>query len=179
MARRPLRVIRREQVYTGRVISVVREVLDVDNHRLIRETILHPGSVVIVPFLDPSHMVFVRQYRRAIGQDILELPAGTLAPNERPLACATRELIEETGWRARRWKQLARFYPAPGFLSELMTVFVATDLKAVGAHPEPDELLMPVVLTRNAAMRKIRSGDICDAKSIIGVLLTAGRRWNA
>ena len=145
--------------------------LDIRGQRLIRETIRHPGAVVIVPLLDRSRVVFVRQYRRAIRRELLELPAGTLGKGERREACARRELEEETGWRAGRLRRLGQFYAAPGFVSEQMTVFLAQDLTQVGAQPEADEFVTPVVLSFKEALAKIRSGAICDAKTIIGVLL--------
>ena len=174
-ARPPLRVVGRKTVYRGRVISVVREVLQADGRRLVRETVLHPGSVVIVPMLDRSHLIFVRQFRRAIGRTILELPAGTVTPGEPRLRCAKRELEEETGWRAARWQRLGRFYPAPGFLAEFMTIFLATTLSRREAHPEPDEIITPIVLSLREAKAKIRTGAICDAKSVIGVLFAERR----
>src|SRR3989338_8675740 len=109
-----MRVIERKAVYRGWSIEVVREVLEVGGRRIVRETIRHPGAVVIIPLLDRSRLVFVRQYRRAVGQALLELPAGTRERGEHPSACARRELTEETGWRARRLHRLGQFYTAPG-----------------------------------------------------------------
>ena len=164
-----VRLIRRATRYRGRIIQLVQEVLEVRGRRIVRETVRHPGAAVIVPMLDRSHIVFVRQYRRAVGRYLLELPAGTLAPGERPSVCAQRELEEEVGYRAKRLTKLGQFYAAPGFASERMVVFLAEDLRPVKAHPEPDELLTPVVLSFKEAQRKIRSGAICDAKTIIGL----------
>ncbi|MBI3330956.1 MAG: NUDIX hydrolase, partial [Candidatus Omnitrophica bacterium] len=154
----------------GRIIRLVQEVLEVGGRRLIRETVHHPGAVVIVPLLDRSHIVFVRQYRRAVQRELLELPAGTLEPGEAGRSCAARELQEETGWRARRLRRLGRFYTAPGFTTEQITIFLAEGLTPARAQPDPDESVRPVVLSVRAALAKIRSGAICDAKSIIGVL---------
>jgi ADP-ribose pyrophosphatase len=130
----------------------------------------HPGAVVIVPMLSRSRIVFVRQYRRAIERELLELPAGTLSPGELSRACAQRELEEETGWRARSLRQIGQFYAAPGIISEQLTVFLAQDLRYVGAHPDVDEGVTPVVLTLREALRRILAGSLCDGKSIIGVL---------
>ena len=152
------------------MIRLIREVLDVRGHRIVRETVKHPGAVVIVPLLDRSRIVFVRQYRRAIGRELLELPAGTLGIGERREACARRELEEETGWRARHLRRIGQFYAAPGFISEQLTVFLAQGLRGVTARPEPDEFVEPVILSLQTALAKIRSGAICDAKSIIGIL---------
>ena len=164
-----VRAVSRETIYTGRVIRLVREVLEVRGRRMARETILHPGAVVVVPVLDRSRILFVRQYRRAVRRELLELPAGTLERGEPRSACARRELIEETGWRAGRLRRLGRFYAAPGFLSEEMTVFLATRLTRTAANPEPDEIIHPVTLTLAQAFAKVRSGGIRDAKTIIGL----------
>ncbi len=169
MPRRP-RLLARRLIYRGHIISLVREVLEIEGRRLVRETVRHPGAAVIVPLLDRSRIVFVRQYRRAVGRSLLELPAGTLGPGERPDACARRELQEETGWRARRLRRIGRFYAAPGFTSERLTVFLATGLTRAQAAPDHDELIEPVILSLATALARIRSGSICDAKSIIGVL---------
>jgi len=168
-----VRVLGTRTVYRGRVCTLIRERIQIRDRVMVRDTIEHPGAVVIVPVVDRASLVFVRQYRRAVRQVLLELPAGTLSKGERRLACARRELEEETGWRARRWRQIGQFYAAPGLLSEQMTVFLAQDLRYVGAHPEPDEVLVPVVLSVRQALQAVRSGAICDAKTIIGVLLAA------
>lgn len=165
-----VRVVERTTVYRGRVIRLIREVLQVKRHRIVRETIQHPGAVVIVPMIDRSRLVLVRQYRRAVRRQLLELPAGTLEPGEPKALCARRELEEEAGWRAGRLRRIGQFYAAPGFISEQLTIFLAQDLTRVRAHPEPDEQVTPVVLSLRAALAKIRSGAICDAKSIIGIL---------
>ena len=170
-----VRVVARTTMYRGRIIRLIREVLEVKGQRLVRETVKHPGAVVIIPLLDRSRLVFVRQYRRAVDRELLELPAGTLGRGERREACARRELEEETGWRARRMRRIGQFYAAPGFISEQLTLFLATGLVRAEAHPDPDEFVRPVILSMAQALGKIRSGAICDAKTIIGVLFA--QRW--
>lgn len=172
-SRHPVRLIRRTTIYQGAVIRLIQEHLEVRGHRVVRETITHPGAVVIVPLLDDHRIIFVRQYRRAVERELLELPAGTLSPGERRETCAKRELEEETGWQAGRLRRLGQFYAAPGFVSEQMTLFLAHRLQRTKAHPEPDELVRPVILSLPSAMAHIRSGAICDAKTIIGVLFAA------
>lgn len=168
-----VRVLARQTLYRGRVIRLIREVLEADGHRMIRETIEHPGAVVVVPLLDHRRIVMVRQYRRAVKRELLELPAGTLEPGERRVSCARRELEEETGWRAKRMRQIGRFYAAPGFVSEQLTIFLAEGLTRVGAHPEADETVRPVTLPLDRALARIHAGTICDGKTIIGVLLAS------
>lgn len=161
---------KRELIYQGRVITLIKETFSVGKQRLVREIVLHPGAAVMVPLLEDGRVVMVRQYRRAAGRKLLELPAGTLTPGEPPVQCARRELEEETGWNAKKWRRISSFYAAPGMLSEWMVVFLATGLTKTRAHPEPDEILTPVILPLRTALAKIRSGEICDAKSIIGLL---------
>lgn len=168
-----IRVVKRTTLYQGTVIRVIREVLETDGRRMVRETVQHPGAVVIVPLLGHSRIVFVRQYRRAVDRELLELPAGTLNPRERREACARRELQEETGWQARRLRRIGQFYAAPGFISEQLTVFVAQALRRATARPDADEVIRPVILSFREALKQIRSGAICDAKTIIGVLFAA------
>ena len=165
-----INVVKRRTLYRGRIIRLDLETLEVRGRRIVRETIHHPGAVVIVPVLPGRRLVFVRQYRRSVQRFLLELPAGTLERGERRDACARRELIEETGWRAGRLRRIGQFFAAPGVISEQLTVFVATDLRLETACPEPDESVTPVILSVSQALAKIRSGAICDAKSIIGVL---------
>jgi ADP-ribose pyrophosphatase len=168
-----VRIRKRRLIYQGRVIRLFRETLEVRGRRLDRETILHPGAVVVVPVLPDGRLLFVRQYRRAVRRYLLELPAGTLDPGERRDVCGRRELEEETGWRAGRLRRLGQFYAAPGFISEQMTIFLARGLRKTVASPEPDELLRPEALTLAQALARIRRGTICDAKTIIGILFAA------
>ena len=165
----------RKVIYRGRVIKLVQDTLMVEGRRLTREVVLHPGAVAIVAFVDRRHLIFVRQYRHAIGRSLLELPAGTLDHKESPLSCAKRELEEETGYQAKQWKRLGQFYAAPGAVSERMLLFVATGLRPGPSRPEADEFLVPVILSVDQALAKIRSGAICDAKTIIGIMCAASR----
>lgn len=176
MARDPARprVVKRRTVFTGRIIRLVQEELLLRGRRISRETILHPGAAVIVPLLDDGRVILVRQYRRAVDQWLLELPAGTLDPGELPRACAARELEEETGWQARTLTRIARFYAAPGVTSEELTVFLARRLRKTAAAPEPDESVTPILMGFRQALAAVHRGTIRDAKTIIG-LLTAAR----
>ena len=168
-ARAHIKLVKRSVIYQGHIIRLVKDVLDVDGRRMIREVGLHPGAAVVVPVLGKDRILLVRQYRRAVGRWLLELPAGTLHPGEPPLRCARRELEEETGWRARRWRRLGRFYAAPGLLSEQMTMFLAQDLVPGRMQLDHDEMLTPVALSFKEALHKVRTGSICDAKTLIGL----------
>ena len=166
-----LHVIRRKEIYRGRVIRLIREEASLDGRQVVRDIVTHPGAVVVLPVLPDGRLVLVRQYRRAVNRWLFELPAGTRDRRESDRACARRELEEETGWRAARLRLLSRFYAAPGCLSERMTLFLATGLRPGTAHPEPDERLTPMTMTLHTALKKIQTGAICDAKTMIGLLL--------
>ena len=166
--------------FQGRVFSVTTDtVTEPGGVTSTRDVIRHNGSVVILAVDrsvnpdDPTILV-ERQYRHAAGQFLLELPAGRIEPNEAPLAAAKRELIEETGFRARRWSRLVRYYASPGFLAETMQVFLAEDIRPGTAQPEPDEKIELLHIPLSELMRLIRSGKILDGKTILSVLLFHG-----
>jgi ADP-ribose pyrophosphatase len=125
---------------------------------------------------DPE-IILERQYRHAAGQFLLELPAGSREPNEAPLAAAKRELIEETGLRARRWTMLIRYFASPGFLGEWMQIYLARDLREGVARPELDEQIEVQRVPLSQVMRMIAEGKIHDGKTLIGLsLYDAARR---
>jgi ADP-ribose pyrophosphatase len=147
-----------------------------DGAKISRESIRHPGSVIILPLLKTStghDIVFIRNWRLSIEQWLLELPAGTMAPGEDPAACAARELAEETGYAAATIEPLARFYTSPGLSDELMRAFVARDLSPVGQKLEPDERVIVHPLPMAESMKLMQSGELVDAKSMLALLLAA------
>lgn len=135
-----------------------------------REVIRHPGSVVIVPVLDDHRLCLIKNFRVAVDQPLIELPAGTLEPPEAPLACATRELIEETGYRAEELTQVTSFYAAPGILDERMHLFVARKLTAGPPQREPEEEIENMIVTFDEAIELLKQGQIEDAKTMVGLL---------
>jgi ADP-ribose pyrophosphatase len=141
--------------------------------RLKREVVRHPGAVIVLPIMDDGRVVLIHNQRPAVDAALFELPAGTLDHGEAPEACAGRELIEETGYKAATLRPLGRFYTSPGFSDELMWAFAATGLTHVGQHLEPDENLTvhPVEAARAFAM--IDSGEMVDGKSMLTLLLAA------
>lgn len=166
------RVLSTRTVYRGRVVHLrLDEVALPNGTRARREVVEHAGSVAVVPLLDDGDVVLVQQYRHPVGRTLLEIPAGTCEPNEDPLACAHRELAEETGYTAAHVERLLGFYAAPGFCTEYLDVFLATGLRPGTARPEEDEGIALVRLPLAEALARIARGDICDAKSIIGLLV--------
>lgn len=135
-----------------------------------RQTIVHPGAVAIVPFDRAGNILMLRQFRPSVRRTILEIPAGTLEKGERPLACARRELVEETGFAARRWKKLGAVFTAPGFCNERIVLFKAWDLYPAHAEQDEDEHIAVEPMTLKQIHAAVRRGRICDAKSL-GALL--------
>jgi len=131
-----------------------------------RELVVHPGAVTIVPLLDPTTVVMIRNYRFAVGRDLLELPAGTLEPPEPPVECAGRELEEETGYRAARLEPLCEFYTSPGFTNEHMYVFVATGLTKTSQQLEETEQIRVQPMPLADALAATADGRIVDGKTI-------------
>lgn len=170
------RVIHRGQFLTFRVDTVERA----DGTRAVRDIAGHPGAVAIVALDDEGRVALVRQWRLPAGRALLEIPAGGLdvAPDgsrEDPLLAAPRELEEETGLRAAAWRQLGAFYTAPGFTDELMYLSLATDLESADGDgrlgPDEDERLILEWRPWRDAVAAATSGEICDAKSIVGLLM--------
>lgn len=132
----------------------------------------HPGSVVIVP-MQESQVLMLRQYRLALGEMILELPAGTRGWNEDWLDCAQRELREETGHRAQDWIPLGRVWPAPGLTDELMAIYLATELTLAPLPADPDEQIEVEPIPLDELLAMAIDGRLRDAKSVVGIIRTA------
>jgi len=162
----------REIVYSGRKIQVAVDTQTAaDGTTIRRDVILHPGAVVILPVLDRDHVVLLRNHRFVIGATLWEVPAGTREPNEPLEDCAKRELLEETGYRAAKWRSLGYLYASPGVLDEQLHLFVAEELTPGPAQPEADEQLQAVTVRFDEAIRMCLVGEIKDAKTITLLLL--------
>ncbi|MFM8275033.1 MAG: NUDIX hydrolase [Gemmata sp.] len=161
-----------ETVHVGRRIRVEVNTLETADGRVIRrDAIRHPGAVVILPVLDADHIVLLKNFRFVIGETLWEVPAGTVEPNEPLEACARRELLEETGYTAARWRGLGFIYASPGVLDEKLHLFIAEGLTPGPARPEPDEQLEPVTVPLADAVRMCLNGTIRDAKTVTSLLL--------
>lgn len=136
-----------------------------------REIVRHPGAVTILPWVDDQHVCLIRNYRLAVGQCLVELPAGTLEAGEDPQETARRELEEETGYRAASLRRVHSFFLSPGIMDEQMHLFVATELVAGDPRREPGEEIENLVVPWEQALAMVREGQIEDAKTIVGLLL--------
>ena len=177
------RLISSKLAFKGRVFSVVTDKVEEPGGNInTRDVIRHTGSVVILAVdesknpRDPE-IIFERQYRHAAGRTLIELPAGRVEPHEATLAAAKRELIEETGYRAKRWALLTKYFASPGFLSEWMQIYLARDIREGSATPEPDENIEVFRLTLSEALALVAANKIHDGKTLIGLMLyDAARR---
>ena len=161
-----------EEIFQGRVFTLVnRDIRFPNGHCSTFNIIEHPGACAFIPRFENGDVLLLRQLRVATGETLYEIPAGTIEPGESALETAKREIIEETGYRARTWNKLTEFYPAPGFCSELMRLYLATDLHPAEAKQDPDEVLEPIRISFRKALGMIRKGIIRDGKSIAGLLL--------
>lgn len=169
--------LRREVVFDGKLLKVRADRVRLPNgSESVREVVAHPGAVAMVPLTDEGKVIFVRQWRYPAGKALLEIPAGTLEPDEEPLACAGRELAEEIGRRPERLEPLGSFFLAPGYSSERIHLFLATGLQPAAAEADADETIEVEEIPLAEAVAMAADGRLEDAKSIAGVLLAAQRR---
>lgn len=161
------------RIYKGRIFELVRRRLLKRGRWVNLDVIIHPGAVAVVPLLPGGRVTLIRQWRGSIGKTLYEIVAGTLEPGEAPAAAARRELIEEVGLEAGKLSKLGAVYSAPGFLTEKIHLYAATGCREVRARPEPDEFLVRTDMKLSRALAMVRTGRICDAKSVAGLTLAA------
>ena len=165
------KVLKSEIIYEGKAFGVRRdELIEPTGVHTVREVVTHPGSVVILPVLPDGRIVMVRQYRHATKQYLWELVAGRMERGENPKKGAQRELLEETGYRAKRFSVFLDVFPTPGFLEERMYLLLARDLTPGAAEPEEDEQIVVAAYTRRQLEQMMRARKLRDAKSIAGLL---------
>ncbi|MDU2065565.1 MAG: NUDIX hydrolase [Sporomusaceae bacterium] len=161
-----------EQVFSGSIITVCQDQIELPNGRKTkRDVVLHPGAAAIVPVTKAGKLVLVRQYRYPVQTVLLEIPAGKLDQGESPEVCARRELEEETGFQAGTLTKLTAIYTAPGFSNEIIHIYLAQELTKTKQQLDSDEFLNVEEYSREQVQAMIRSGEICDAKSITGIML--------
>ncbi len=159
--------IKTESVYSGKLLMLHVDTVRLPNGReTTKEIVEHPGAVAIIPILDNGKLLVVEQYRTAARRRMMEIPAGTLEAGEAPLACAKRELIEETGYAAGRLTRLFSCYLAPGYSTEKIHFFLASQLVPTKARPAEDEFITVQAMHLDKALKAIERGKIQDAKTI-------------
>ena len=168
-----MKLISSKEITTNRIFTVTQDhAVDPSGFEIQRAIVQHRGSAVVMPVDDKKRILLVKQYRLAARKYLWELPAGTVDPGETVWQAARRELAEETGLRARKMQKLAEFYPSPGFLTEKMTIYLATELTKGEATPMDDERIETQWFKAKEIDNMIRDGKIQDAKTNIGFL-----RW--
>ena len=169
----PYELIEKQVIFEGRKVRLEVQHLrdDLNGNRVAREVVVHPGAVVVLPVLTDGRILLISNKRFAVGQILIELPAGTLEKNENPMNCAGRELLEETGYLAGRIKLIGSFFTSPGILTEKMYAYAAYDLEQKQAALEEGEEieLMPIALDQ--AIEMIGNGQITDGKTIATILM--------
>ena len=157
-------------VHRGGFLEVKEDHVKLPNGKTaVREYLVHPGAVVIIPVLDDGMLVLERQYRYPLHNHFYELPAGKIEPGEDPLLCAQRELLEETGYVARSWRYLTTAYPCVGYSSERQLFYLAQGLSYKGSKPDDEEFLEVLKVELATALLWAREGKITDGKTIIGL----------
>lgn len=162
---------KRDTLYSGRMITLCVDSIETDDGvATTREVILHPGACAIVPVTADGSVVFVRQWRQALGRYLIEIPAGCIEPDEDPAICAARELEEETGFRAELWQRLGTFSAAPGYSNELLHLYLASHMTTGLAHTDEDESVEVLTLGPQDIADLIRNDEL-DMKSIAALAL--------
>ena len=160
--------------FAGPVFHVSSDRVQEPGGIVVRRDVVHHGGSLVILAVDGEssnpRVLLERQYRYAAGKFLWELPAGSLDPGEQPLAGAKRELLEETGYRAKSWSRALFFYPSPGFVDETMTIYLARGLTPGPSHPEADEFITWKLTPLSLALKMIRLGTIQDGKTIAGAL---------
>ena len=164
--------IESKEVYNGRLVKLRLDRVRLPNGKeTTREIVVHRGAVAVVPMIDHDKIVMVRQFRQAAGEVLLEIPAGTLNPDEDPVICAQRELEEEICYHPNKLTLMFTSYLAPGYSSEKLHTFLAEDLVKKCAESDADEFIEVVEVPLSDAVDLIRSGEIKDAKTICGIMM--------
>jgi ADP-ribose pyrophosphatase len=170
------RTLHTERIYQGRLVGLRVDTVELPSGRKTkREIVEHGGVAAIVAIDSENNVLLVRQYRKPVERVLLEIPAGGMESGEDALVCARRELEEETGFSAERWEELGFFYTSPGFCTEQMHLYLATELRPAENAADDDENIELVRVPLASVPELIASGEVCDAKSIAGLLIALRR----
>lgn len=166
------KMVSSEQIFKGKILTLFYDKVELPNGVVAtREKVSHPGAVAVVPVNDKNEVILVKQYRYPIEKILIEIPAGKIDSGESVLKCAERELHEEAGVVNGTLTRLATIFTSPGFSDEKMDIFIATDFEEKENNPGHDEFLHIFKAGINECLEMINNGEICDAKSIIGIML--------
>jgi len=173
-----MKITESKQVYDCKLFQVTEDkAVDIKTKFEIKRSVVrHAGSAVMMAVDDKKRILLVRQYRLPADKHLWELPAGKVDAGEKPLDAAKRELVEETGYKAKKWTKLVSFWPSPGYVGERMTIFLATDLVAGEATPMDDEQIETQWFKKKEVHQMIRDGKIEDAKTIIGYYIATDKK---
>lgn len=153
-------------MYDGKIVTVLKDDVEIaDGHKSFREVVRHSGGVVVLA-IHEDKILFVKQFRYPMKEVLLELPAGKLEKGEDPFFAAQRELEEETGYCAKKWTDLGFVYTSPGYSDEKLYLYKAEDLYFTQRHPDEGEILQPLEINIDEAIKMINDGEICDAKTL-------------
>ncbi len=167
-----------EKIFSGRIINLrVDTVLLPDGKQSQREIVEHQGAVAIVAIDQEENIILVKQFRQAVKKTLVEIPAGGIDPGESSIIAAQRELEEETGLIGGTWEEIFTYYSAPGFCDEKLVIFLAKELVPGKAKLDNDEFLEVITMPLTIAFEKVRNGEICDGKSIIGIQYAFQQRY--
>ncbi len=161
-----VKLLSSELIYSGNVLKLYKEEFQYGNSIKIRETVKHPGAIVVIPQLANGNLLLIKQYRSSINQQILEFPAGTLEKGESPLACVKREVKEEVSMEAQEFIELGKLVPTPGFCDEIQYCYLARKLQPCNCSPEEDEIIEVQEMSVAEVKDQIKKNNLFDAKSI-------------
>lgn len=166
------KTMKTEKIYEGKILNLRIDTVELPDKKYSkREIVEHPGAVAIVPITEEGEVILVKQYRKAVEKELLEIPAGKLEIGEEPRETAIRELKEETGFSSAKIEYITEFYTSAGFTNEKMHLFLATELTEGAAEPEKDEYIEVIKLDLETLIDKVLKGEILDSKTIIGALI--------
>ncbi len=171
------KTLKTERIYEGKVINLRVDTVELPDKKYSkREIVEHPGAVGIIGISNEGQVILVRQYRKAVDDFLLEIPAGKMEPKEDPLECARREFKEETGYSASNFHFLSQCYTSPGFSNEKIFLYKAENLFKGIAEPDEDEYIEIVKIGFTKALAKIAKGEIQDCKTIMAILMAKETR---
>lgn len=165
------RTVKSDKIYQGKVINLRVDTVELPDKKYSkREIVEHPGAVAIIPITKDKKIIMVKQYRKSVEEVLLEVPAGKLEIGEEPIECASRELLEETGYKSNNIEYLFKFYTSPGFSNEVISIFIARDLQKDMAQPDEDEYIEIEEYSIDELINMIKDEKIKDAKTILSIL---------